>query len=116
MNMFGKNQGSDRDWGYFMSHDNTALHLQAKYMALAHSTEERNRIDATELAKKLLKLPIRHSRDMNAKLKILEMEISNLKEVDPRSRFKLLELVAVLAQAELSIEPHYSFQTIQTKH
>lgn len=99
-----------------MSYISDASQLYSKYMALAHSSAERDRINATEIAKELLKSPIRNARDLNAKLKILEAEISNLKNVDPKLRLKLLELIANLAQAELRAGQLYPIQLLQTKH
>jgi hypothetical protein len=85
-------------------------------MALAYSSAESDRIAALELARQLLTAPIRNARDLNAKLKILETEISNLEATDQNSKFRLLELVALMAQAEISTDERPRSTFLRTHH
>ena len=99
-----------------MSHSDKALRLHSKYMALAYSSAESDRIAALELARQLLTEPIRSARDLNAKLKILETEISNLEAIDQSSKYRILELVALIGQAEFGSVVQSSFRHHQTRH
>lgn len=83
------------------------LHL--KYMALAHSGNETDVDTAREIAKQILKFPMEYTTDFNFKIKILETELLKPSKSAIRTRYDLLELLAVMAQSEFKPrDPFYS--------
>lgn len=99
-----------------MSEDNDTMRLHTKYMALAHSSSENDRQSAHEFARQILTSPIRNAQDLNTKLKILETEIAHVRGIDAETRYRLLELLALTAQADLQTDNFSDRALPKTRH